>query len=907
MNSPKGSIWRKWDLHVHTPETKLSDGYKSEKGEDVWDNFIDIIELSDVDAIGITDYFSCTNYFNFIERHKKLYPKSKKIFFPNVEFRLPTSVNKENEEINIHVIFSNDLSETELNDFLTSLKTNHTTKTEKRISCKSLKSNQYESATVNHIELIEALRENFGKSKPYLVFVAANNDGLRPLKSSQRKLRITDEIDKLSDGFFGGIQNVEYYLQNDRLEDKSFIKAKPVVCGCDAHSFNDLENLGKQKIIQIKGKKDQIVSNITWIKADLTFEGLKQIIYEPKHRVFIGPLSPRSPIRKLESIKFKFPTDTFIRNKNSDLKQELCINKLNSRIDFSDYFTCIIGGRGTGKSTIINILAETLNEKTSFFERSELLVGERPINIDDNNEYVEIEGTNEIEFVSQGRVEKLVEPDELTKLIFDERIKKSDSEFDLKERRKVNAQKKIDENIQLLLDLIEKRQNIRDSRKEHKTLSNIISSITDKRYIEINQEITALQSEMSKLSASEARYKKLLEELRGIPQNFVLNEPENEIDKRIEDLVNIVKNIDEINDTGSDVEINPKEFKEVKRRKEEIIANLAELSIQLHQFFKEKGTSEETIKDSENASNRLSEIDARIVAEKLAIREIKAKRSFNQDTIDSLLDLHKNTLKLIDVSLEKINKTLETTNENVMNISFGHEFNEVSYRIALFKEFYSIFYDYHIPGTSESRIKELLFLIPPKPNLLNMSYEDFMKRFSKKIENKGFRKESNFVTVLTNIFAQSINFTIYKLLIQKHFFNTTKYVRIKGFYGERPLDSCSFGQKCTAVIVTLLMTGVKPLIIDEPEAHLDNKLIADYLIELIKYKQLDRQIIFATHNSNFVINGDASLIHILEIPDTEIYTKKTSTTIEDLSQRDKLLKLEGGRDAFLNRESKYGI
>ena len=70
---------------------------------------------------------------------------------------------------------------------------------------------------------------------------------------------------------------------------------------------------------------------------------------------------------------------------------------------------------------------------------------------------------------------------------------------------------------------------------------------------------------------------------------------------------------------------------------------------------------------------------------------------------------------------------------------------------------------------------------------------------------------------------------------------------------------------------------------------------------------MDRQIIFATHNSNFVINGDAELIHILEIPEGNLFTNLISTTIEDIDNRPKLLKLEGGKDAFLSRENKYGL
>ena len=107
-----------------------------------------------------------------------------------------------------------------------------------------------------------------------------------------------------------------------------------------------------------------------------------------------------------------------------------------------------------------------------------------------------------------------------------------------------------------------------------------------------------------------------------------------------------------------------------------------------------------------------------------------------------------------------------------------------------------------------------------------------------------------------------------------------------------------------AVIVTFLMTGVKPLIIDEPEAHLDNKLIADYLVDLIKEKKADRQIIFATHNANFVINGNEELIYILEVPDDDGCTVLTTTNIENKTYRDKLLKLEGGVEKPLKSEKK---
>jgi predicted metal-dependent phosphoesterase TrpH len=77
-NYPKGSEWRKWDLHVHTPYTKLNNGYGG--NYDVWDKFCDEIEKSDISVFGITDYFSVDNYFSFIEEFKKNTQNQKKFF-----------------------------------------------------------------------------------------------------------------------------------------------------------------------------------------------------------------------------------------------------------------------------------------------------------------------------------------------------------------------------------------------------------------------------------------------------------------------------------------------------------------------------------------------------------------------------------------------------------------------------------------------------------------------------------------------------------------------------------------------------------------------------------------------------------------------------------------------------------
>lgn len=902
----KGSEWRKWDLHIHTPFTKLSNNYNCD--DDVWKIFCKKIEDSDVEVFGITDYFSCDNYFTFIEEHKKYYPNSKKVFFPNIEFRLDVSVNKGAEEVNIHVIFSNEIEnlEDQLETFLTKLHTNITIHEAKR-SCKSLNSRaQFESAAVNLNEIKNTLKEIFGKNKPYLIVGASNNQGLRADTKSPRKLILTDEIDKKCDAFFGGIQNIDYFLREDRYETDELAKAKPVFSGCDAHSFEDIDNLlGRYNV---KKDKEEIVSNITWIKSDLTFEGLKQVLYEPKYRVSISEQKPREPMRKIRSIKLNFPEDTYITRNGSNGKQRFCLTNIKNGLSFSDYFTCLVGGRGTGKSTIINLLGERLNEKTDFFKNNNLLIHNKKYNIEDDIEnYITIEGTNEVEFISQGKVENLAEANELTKLIFNERIKEIDPSFLILDKNIKDIIELIDNNVKNLFVIQKKENSIKEKEKEKIKIENIIASVNDEKYLEITNSIALIKKELATIEISKTKYDKLLTSIRDIIQETSIKKDDNEIENRICNIINTLKGIEEINTIEGIIAIKKKEFTETTNRTNTLNQDFLIENKKLEQFFKEKGTSEEAIKDSQNANENLSQIisDINILTSERDLLLEQFKRDL--ETIKNLKAYYVDYNQLITKNLGIINKRLEIENENILEINFQFSFARDKYKDALFNEFDQMFNSFKPSGVQLIKVKETLYLIEPNEKLLATEYNIFIDEFNQQLDSLGINKNNLYVKMLLEIFNVKTNYIIYQLLIKKHLFDLASYIAIQGFYGKRDLIDCSFGQRCTAVVVTLLMSGVKPLIIDEPEAHLDNRLIADYLVNLIKTKKIDRQIIFATHNSNFVINGDSELIHILDIPNDDIFTNISSTSIENITYREKLLKLEGGRDAFITRENKYGI
>ena len=370
----KGSEWRKWDLHVHAPGTKLNDQYKLEGG-DVLEEFCKKVEESDVKAFGITDYFSGDGYFAFIEKYRRLYPNSSKIFFPNIELRTSDVVNAAREEVNLHVIFNPSQPDLRKNleKFLQNLKTNKTTGKDRKIKTSELCSEQdFEEATTTRAYIKEALKEVYGDEAELLeyvmIFAAANNDGIRTeteeihgkKRGVKRKAVITDEIDKFCDGFFGNSNNSEYFLTPNRLENKKeAIEPKPVVSGCDAHSFEDVENwLGK-----LVGKDSEILKEPTWIKADLTYEGLKQIIYEPGSRVFIGT-EPDIEARVREN-----PTK-YIKSIHIDQiesyggRHGTWFHK--TGIELNKEMVAIIGNKGSGKSAltdIVGLLGNSHNQK----------------------------------------------------------------------------------------------------------------------------------------------------------------------------------------------------------------------------------------------------------------------------------------------------------------------------------------------------------------------------------------------------------------------------------------------------------------------------------------------------------------------------------------------------------------
>jgi hypothetical protein len=125
------------------------------------------------------------------------------------------------------------------------------------------------------------------------------------------------------------------------------------------------------------------------------------------------------------------------------------------------------------------------------------------------------------------------------------------------------------------------------------------------------------------------------------------------------------------------------------------------------------------------------------------------------------------------------------------------------------------------------------------------------------------------------------------------------------------LQELSKGQKATALLLLLLLDSTSPLIVDQPEDDLDNRFVTAGVVPRIRSAKKERQFVFATHNANIPVLGDAELIAVLSAngeagagqcqldPHTmgAIDTPEVKKLVEDL--------LEGGHTAFEARRNKY--
>ena len=368
---PKGSEWRKWDLHIHAPTAVFNNQFSGKDEDEKWENYFKELEkLTDISVLGITDYWSIDGYKRVKKYKDAGNLKNIDLILPNVELRLST-FTPAGKCVNFHCIFNPSYLDEIESSFLTKLHYQFSsrdyisTKDQliqlgKEFSKETIKNNEKKEDfekrmlelgsnqfKVAHTDLFKIfvgdkkLRENC-----FLIIPNSNKDGNSALQDDDAYEATRCEIYRQVDAIFCPTpRDIKYFLglspePKNKEEEKKQIEniknkygsLKPCIHGSDAHD--------NQKIC----KPD--LNRFTWIKADPTFEGLKQITYEPKDRVYIGADKPeqKAPYEIIQSIKISH--DKFLPKYEIPLNQNLIT---------------IIGCRSSGKSLLLTQIAKTMN------------------------------------------------------------------------------------------------------------------------------------------------------------------------------------------------------------------------------------------------------------------------------------------------------------------------------------------------------------------------------------------------------------------------------------------------------------------------------------------------------------------------------------------------------------------
>ncbi|MYC26950.1 MAG: hypothetical protein F4X63_03000 [Nitrospira sp. SB0662_bin_26] len=939
----KGSSWRKWDLQIHVPGAKHADQYSLVHGGDVWNQFLEHIIDSDVAVFGVTDYFSVAGYETFQHKAKSIPALNGKRFFPCIELRLDISVNLDSDQLQCHLIFDSERDVNDIKTFLAHLplknkKTNHRVAyctDEDIMACGG-----YATVSVAKEALEQTLKESFGTERPFLIAGVASGMGSNRANSNVCiKRELSDFFDDFCDLFFGHPGNREYYLNESRYENKNRrATAKPVISTSDCHSFDDLQNkLGQKYTLEDKEVRDPARYGFSWIKADTTFEGLKQIIFEPTDRVAFGYEKP-------ESKKSYYLIDKvrFIDNTGED-------NFLSDTIEVNHNLAAIVGGKSTGKSLLLHYMAKTIDRR-DVEERLASSSTTAQYNFDESLDFNfevtwtdgartylrSIEGNNDasrrkILYIPQNYLNNL-------------------SENKLESRETLN---KFIREVLLQDEIV--RENYENKLARIRELARLIPTHVTNLY-QIKQEIEEVEERIRQLGEQEGITKytaQLRAEADGIKSRSGLSQQE----------------ITAYEGLMGEASHTRKNITSVAEDRKTLDSFRRNVSLQLE--------SVEKIRDEEARSLGDQEVRARFMNELGMLGQVKSDILASIDRVVAFVDMKKrvNQEKLHEIQnnlapfMEKVQLQSELRNKNTAIEEEQRKLDRITHekinleakkerynaeKTILFETYKEIFSGY---DTARNELKEYENKFDDISLRVSVGFNE--EKFNGEVINQFLNKQDikrNRTTVgWKDEYKYQFSVDIHLDFIDKLFADVVdgKIKTVKGrpardavakiledyfdldfkiSYKRDPLDKMSPGKKGLVLLRLLIDLSNEewPILLDQPEDDLDNRSVYDDLVSFIKSKKNQRQIIIVTHNPNLVVGADAEQVIVANQDGQEkgrdnrkfkfeYVAGALENTFESSGTQSKAILyrkgirqhvyevLEGGKEAFRKREQKYNF
>jgi len=958
----RGSEWRKWDLHIHTPETKKNDQFEGSTPEAKWLKYIETINNSteEISVVGITDYFCIENYFKF-KQYISSGSITKKFDFvlPNIEIRV-LPVTGSATPINIHCIFNPEIDSDIETRFLAKLKFSYSgsdfsAKKEELIRLgKSLPGNNnlgndaaLKAGIGQYVVSFDSFKSVFEKDinlRKNTIIIVSNKstDGASGIRkhsdfftdNGQSQLDATRwNIYQFSDAIFSSNENDILYFSGLGVDTKSKVlekcgKLMPCFHGCDAHENNKIFNPDENRFC--------------WIKADPTFEGLKQTLYEPENRVKIQALKPDT-----KNERFIISELEFIDSGNLFGSQKIFLN---------ENLNAIIGGKSSGKSLLIFSTAKSIDPDQ--VDKTSKRLGFEGYNFDSafdfkatwKNGDLDIFSNSEvtaklhkITYIPQLYINYLVEKnnkEELNVLI--KNILLQDSAFkEFYETTLKTIGNTTTEIERLLLEYFKTRKSALDVQQKSRELG---ASENIKKAIEKTEAVILQGQKASNLSEEEFKeYNKLLAEksendslLRNINlQEVTLNNVLEEVKSSKSNLLGsanegnqifIKGQIDRILDNLGDV---PEEIKAIKTKIETdfniLIVNL-ESEIKKLGLVKKKTDLNIKIKTNTEklepflkkiaGQKELQKLTAQLESEKLKLQNAVTLEKQFKSLIEEYNSIRKQTALLMKRRIESYQEIEKLINESKKNIG-----SEIELKCSLIYKLENFtLYDQANKAaiSSDHFLNSLISNGLTQFNLIPDFYENALKIS----EDKLLYSKEEYIPLRTKVSLEDVLRGLVKDAFEIDYSVTYK--------GDNLL-SMSPGKKGTVLLILFLQISSYefPILIDQPEDNLDNRTIYELLCKMIKEKKKERQIIIVSHNANLVVATDTENIIVANQRGQEDTTETGGSRFEyvngslELSfpkipeEQSILLSqgirehvcdiLEGGDEAFKQRERKYSI
>ena len=919
----RGSEWGRWDLHVHTKGTAKNDQFGNISFEDYCIQLFRKALEKNIKAIGVTDYFSVENYkkvkafqdsistrTEFDDIQKKII--SKIFLLPNIELRISPSTDK-GSAINMHLLLNpdciNDFEQRYSDSLVFTVSDSEQYKLTKydlsRLGQKESPTTTDENAlykigilsfVLNSSDIIKAFKQYPNFRKNCLVAVAnSNKDGASAFQGHEAFLKqqtgatlkvLRESLYKISDVIFSSTLTDKPFFLGKKTEDQqifldSYGSYKSCIHGSDAHDLNSLFEPIDQKYC--------------WIKAEPSFEGLKQIIHEPESRVHIGQHCPE--------IKNSYEVINYIELNNA--------NVANEKIYFNGNLTSIIGGRSSGKSTLLQCLANklkptALNTLDLSQHIDELCSNFRIIWQDGKEDY-----SRPIEYFYQGHMYSKSKDQGIEDIVKDLIQQKDNKLFSKFKEQNDFLKHEISGKVSTYFSFLSSLSDYQSQLIQKGNKDDIQNQVNELSIQIQNNDIGNItQEEMADFNASNETLKILNKNLEGLITFKELLK-----DKHCSDFYQL---------------LNPLEL------------NLNYVLVQSHfEYFASEIEKFTTTQFEQFKKLSLQTISDQILKIEQEILGIQSTDTFKKvevylkssDAIKPLLErlnIEKAKIQEIDDILEKIAElkksleSLKTEFQRTIWLSMSNVASELIQAISSI----TISQDLQIIATNmfdkfkfNEFIKKTINQQPEKAKLFaEMQVASQIELLDKYHE------------IVASLEEGEIRFrggTTLETFTKEFFDNSWFKIKFDVIYDGDNYNEMSQGKKAFVVLkMTLDCSESKcPIIIDQPEDDLDNRAIYSELVTFLKQKKKERQIILVTHNANVVVNADSELIivanqHGIHSPNKNNHKfqykfgsiesidhdPSCSSTLNQKTIKSHICEiLEGGDRAFKLREQKYNL